>query len=360
MRLWGDGSRLVVMLIDGIHIPLTAPFTRDGRSYLHKLEYNVRRYSLTPASGLVALTFETEGTSLSDAETAETLRVIGDVADPAKVLVAAVAKDSVRSVLSVAESAAQEGFDLVLLAAPPQWESLSEQEVMVYFQTIADRSPLPIALSSGARRQGYRLSVAKIAELARHGNVLGIYDHGLTVERLRAISEASGRVRREVLVTSVFAPVTRRMVQRGETEEAGFVAAASIGSEGAGISAPKHGIKTRTKPVGFQVMAMGSSTGFAELLRSGVAGAMLSLAACSPQACYEAYAAFKDGDPALAEEKVQRLAEADAMVEHLGIGGIKYGCDCNGYYGGEPRLPRLALNAEGRAEVERVLAGIRN
>ncbi|MFP5232305.1 MAG: dihydrodipicolinate synthase family protein [Acidobacteriota bacterium] len=348
------------MLIDGIHIPLTAPFTRDGGSYPHKLEYNVGRYSLTPASGLVALTSEMEGASLSDVEIAETLRLIGEVADPAKVLVAAVAKDSVRGALYVAETAAKEGFDLVLLAAPPQWESLSEQEVMLYFQAVADRAPLPIALSSGARRQGYRLSVDEIAELARHSNVLGIYDHGLTVERLHAISGATGGVRREVLVTSVFAPVTRRMQQRGVTDETGFVAAASIANAGPGAAPRMSAVKTRTKAVGFQVMSMGSSTGFADLLKSGVAGAMLSLAACSPQACYEAYAAFKDGDPALAEEKVQRLEEADAMADHLGIGGLKYGCDCNGYYGGEPRLPRLALNAEGRASVERALAGIRN
>ena len=355
------------MLIDGIHIPLTAPFTRDGGYYMHKLEYNVRRYCLTPASGLVALSSEMEGAALSDAETAEALRVIGAVADPAKVLVAAVAKDSVRSALSVAEMAAREGFDLLLLAAPPQWECLSEQEVMLHFQAIADRSPLPIALGSGARRQGYRLSVDEIADLARHNNVLGLYDHGLTVERFRAIAAATGGVRRDVVVTNVFAPVTRRMVHRDETEEAGFVAAASIGSAGAGIgnagagmTAPKRGLKTRTKPVGFQVMATGRAAGFADLLTSGLAGAMLSLAACSPQACYEVYAAFKDGDAALAEEKVRRLAEADARLDRLGVGGVKYGCDYNGYYGGEPRLPRLPLNAEERASLELALSGIRN
>ena len=348
------------MLIDGIHIPLTAPFTRDGGCYLHKLEYNVRRYCLTPASGLVALSSEMEGAALSDAETAEALRVIGAVADPAKVLVAAVAKDSVRSALSVAEMAAREGFDLLLLAAPPQWECLSEQEVMLHFQAIADRSPLPIALGSGARRQGYRLSVDEIADLARHNNVLGLYDHGLTVERFRAIAAATGGVRRDVVVTNVFAPVTRRMVCKGETEEAGFVAAASIGSACAGMTAPKRVLKTRTKPVGFQVMATGRTAGFADLLTSGLAGAMLSLAACSPQACYEVYAAFKDGDPALAEEKVRRLAEADARLDRLGVGGVKYGCDYNGYYGGEPRLPRLPLNAEERASLERALSGIRN
>ena len=87
---------------------------------------------------------------------------------------------------------------------------------------------------------------------------------------------------------------------------------------------------------------------------------MLALSACAPQGCYEAYAAFKDGDPALATEKGQRLVEADAAIRQMGIAGVKYGCDWNGYYGGAPRLPRLPLHAEGRANVERVLAGIRN
>src|ERR1700679_1693485 len=59
-------SRLRVMLIDGMHIPLTVPFNRDGESYLRKLEYNVGRYSLTPAAGLVALV--AEGAALSDDE----------------------------------------------------------------------------------------------------------------------------------------------------------------------------------------------------------------------------------------------------------------------------------------------------
>ena len=87
---------------------------------------------------------------------------------------------------------------------------------------------------------------------------------------------------------------------------------------------------------------------------------MLALSACAPQGCYEAFAAFKDGDAALAAEKGARLVEADAAILALGVAGVKYGCDWNGYYGGAPRLPRLPLNAEGRAVVERVLVGIRN
>jgi len=59
------------MLIDGIHIPLTVPFYRDGNSYLRKLEHNAGRYSLTPAAGLVVLGPGSEASALSDEETNE-------------------------------------------------------------------------------------------------------------------------------------------------------------------------------------------------------------------------------------------------------------------------------------------------
>jgi 4-hydroxy-2-oxoglutarate aldolase len=351
---------LYVMLIDGIHIPLTVPFTRDGESYLRKLEYNVGRYSLTPAAGLVALTAGSEGAALSDEEIAETMRVIGAAADPTKVLVAAIAKDSVHGALVVAQQAAEAGFDAVLLGAPSQWERLTEDEVMLFFRAVADGSPLPVMLGSESGSQGYRLSVDEIAQLALHGNVMGVYDEGLTVERYRAIAEATQEMKREVLVTTVFAPVTRRMM-RGRWDEGGFVSAASLAGGTAVVEAPTvKALKTRTKVVGFQVMAAGSAVGMVDLLQAGAAGAMLALSATAPQGCYEAYAAFKDGDPALAAEKGMRLVEADAAIRALGIAGVKYGCDCNGYFGGAPRLPRLPLDAEGRAMVERVLAGIRN
>lgn len=348
------------MLIDGIHIPLTVPFTRDGESFLRKLEYNVGRYSLTPAAGLVALMGE--GSALSDDEVGGALRVIGEAAAVEKVLVAAIAKDSVRGALAIAAQAEAAGFDAVLLEVPPTWARMSGDELRIFFEAVADASPLPVMLGSDAG--AYQISVEMIAALARHGNVIGVYDDGLTVERYRAIVAATQGVKREVTVTTVFAPVTRRMVLRGRREEedgGGLVSAASLaGGNAVATMATGPAVKTRTKRVGFQVMAAGSARGVVALLEAGVAGAMLAMSACAPQGCYEAYAAFKDGDPALAAEKGQRLVEADAALLELGVAGIKYGCDWNGYFGGAPRLPRLALDVEGRATVERVLAGIRN
>jgi dihydrodipicolinate synthase/N-acetylneuraminate lyase len=88
---------------------------------------------------------------------------------------------------------------------------------------------------------------------------------------------------------------------------------------------------------------------------------MPGFAACGPQACYEVFAAWKDDDQALAEEKQARLAPAIALVEEeLGVPGLLYGCDLNGYFGGRPRLPLLPLSGDDRERVEEVMKGIRS
>jgi 4-hydroxy-2-oxoglutarate aldolase len=348
------------MLIDGIHIPLTTPFTRDGRSYLQKLEHNVGRYSLTPAAGLVAMGPGSEANTLSDDEIAQVLQVVGRAAAAEKVLVAGIAKDSVRGALAIAEQASEAGFDAVLLAAPRDWAllqggaSLTDGELKVFFEAVADSSQLPVMLWSDAPE----LPVALVAELARHQNVIGVYDAGLTLERYAALAEATSSVRREVSVTTVFAPVTRRMLR---AEDGMFVSAASLGGGAAVAVAPtKPAVKTRTKVVGFQIMAAGRCAEMLPLLQAGIAGAMPGLAACAPQGCYEVFAAFKDGDSALSAEKADRILAADELIQEMGVGAVKFGCDLNGYFGGVARLPRLALTEVERQRVEVVLREVRN
>jgi dihydrodipicolinate synthase/N-acetylneuraminate lyase len=345
------------MLIDGIHIPLTTPFKRDGELYLRKLAYNVGRYSLTPAAGLVALTGE--GATLSDTETHNALRVIGETAGAQKVLIAAVSKATVRAALAMAHQAAEAGFDAILLSAPPGWNQLSRPELLLFFRAVADASPLPVLLASDAAAPGLKMTVATIAELALHTNILGLYDAALTVERYREIAAATSDIRHQVTVTTIFAPVTRRMTLASSHET--IITPAALAGGTAVLAAPiGAGLKTRVKSVGFQIMAAGSATGLVDLLDAGAAGATPTLAPAAPQGCYEVYAAFKDGDPALASEKQQRLGEADRLIATLGPAAVKYSCDLNGYFGGPVRLPRLPLTTSQLAAVERVLASLRN
>ncbi len=108
-------------------------------------------------------------------------------------------------------------------------------------------------------------------------------------------------------------------------------------------------------------MLTGSAGTLLESLEAGASGAILGFAACAPQACQEVYFAWKDHDLKLAKEKQERIAAvSQRIVGQLGIAGVKHACDFNGYYGGRARAPLLPLTGAEKAEIEGLLAGIRN
>src|SRR5579863_4230647 len=118
-------------------------------------------------------------------------------------------------------------------------------------------------------------------------------------------------------------------------------------------------MKTRQNEVGFQVLG-GASYKLHPSLDAGAVGAILAFAGPAPTACYEIYAAWKEGDAELARIKQERISKAAQRVGDLGVPGFKHGMDFNGYYGGPSRLPLLPLTAEVKKEIETLLADIRN
>jgi len=345
------------MLLEGLHLPLTTPFYPDGRLNLRKLEHNVDRYSRTPVAALVALAETGEPAMLSDAETREALEVAMSAAAETKVMIAGISRGSVTGTLELAEIAAGVRYDALLVKRPDFLRDGQVRETLTYLQAVADRSPLPVILYS---TPASAFSADVVAELAGHPQVIGLTDED--VARVEALRSATAAVRGEVTVTPVFAAATGRMLAVKDAGGAAtFVSAASLGGGAAVATAPpKPAVKTRTKTVGFQIVAA-SSTGMLAGLRAGAVGAMPGFAACAPQACYEVFAAWKDDDQALADEKQARLAPAIALVEEqLEVPGLRYACDLNGYFGGRPRLPKLPLSGEAREAVEWVMAGIRS
>ncbi|MDQ2834395.1 MAG: dihydrodipicolinate synthase family protein [Acidobacteriota bacterium] len=351
------------MLLEGLQLPLTTPFYPDGRLNLRKLEHNVSRYSKTPAAGLVLLSWFGEGSSLSDEETRQVLQSALAAAAPEKVMMAGVSRDSVAATLALADSAASAGYDAVLLRLPSMLQThgvAKRKETLTYFQAVADRSALPVVLLSDGI-DGKILPAEWICEMAGHPKIIGVVENGGDRERTKAMLVETAKVKHEVKVTSIFRAVTARMrMERDRPAE--IISASTLSADGTGFAAPprKNGDRTRTKVVGFQVL-VGSTAGILDGLASGAVGAVPGFAASAPQACYEVLAAWKDGDRSLAEEKQVRLRDAAARVEsELGVAGVKFGCDLNGYFGGRPRLPLLTLSGEERETVERLMQGLNN
>jgi 4-hydroxy-2-oxoglutarate aldolase len=345
------------MLLEGLQLPLTTPFYPDGRLNLLKLEHNVAHYSKTPVAGLVALSDCGEPNMLSDEETRQALRSVADAAAAEKVLLAGVSRDSVFGTLDLAQAAAKLGYDAALVKAPSLFRADGGAEqtkaLLTYFLMVADRSALPVVLDGS----GY-LPAEVVLELGRHAQIIGLVDGDWGRERFELLRDGTAEVTREVTVTGTFGAVTGRMLSRN----GGLISANTLAGEGAGVAiAPSKVVaKTRTKVVGFQILVARTAR-VLDGLRAGAVGAMPAFAAAAPQACYEVLAAWKDGDEGLALEKQTRLqGVVEKVEEQLGVAGIKFGCDLNGYFGGRPRLPSLPLTGTERTEVETLMQGLRN
>jgi 4-hydroxy-2-oxoglutarate aldolase len=352
------------MLIEGVFAAATTPFYADERIYFRKLEANMARYSRSLLAGVIVLGSTGEAVMLDDDESREVLRIAAEATAPEKVLVAGVGRESVGTTVALAEAAAEFRYDAVLVRPPSYYAGqLTSPAVLHYFRSVADQSPLPVLLYNIPKCVPYQIPIEVIAELADHPNIIGIKDSSGSVERIEAtVAATQNSLRRTVTVTPIFEAVTGRMLAPATAEVAGsFVSAGDLaGGSAVATAPPAVPIKTRSREVGFQVLCGSGSALFASL-KAGACGGILAFAACAPQACQEIYLAWKDHDLKLAEEKQQRITAANnRIVGSLGIAGVKYACDFNGYYGGRPRSPLLGLTAEEKSEVEGLLAEVRN
>ncbi len=379
------------MLLHGIFPPITTPFYPDGNVYFKKLESNVERYSRTPVAGIVVLGSTGESVMLSDQERRDVLKSAREAAAPHKVLIAGTGVESAIETLRLTEYAAELGYDVALIRTPHFYrKQMQPANLLAFYQTVADRSPLPVMTYNVPPFTAYDIPAELVIELAGHPNIVAIKESSGDVEKVRKIVEATRHIKRVATVTETFEAVTPRMLaaaasgssgsngQGGVLVQVGALSgsvensphrekARDLGPSDTASARPSSSavrvvgsLKTREKEVGFQVL-IGAAQKLHASLEVGAVGAILAFACPAPTACYEIYAAWKEGDAELARLKQERIAKAaQAIGSDLGIPGLKYGMDFNGYFGGPARLPFLPITAHARMDIERLLADVRN
>ncbi len=378
------------MLLSGIFAPITTPFYPDGEVYYKKIEANVERYSRTPLAGIVVLGSTGEAILLSDQEQRDVLKAAMAAAAPSKVMIAGTGVESAHETLRLTQYAAELGYDAAMVCTPHYYKQQMRQEnILAFFRTVADRSPLPVILYNIPQATGYDLPAEIVVELAAHPNIIAIKESGGNLDKVKAMIEGTRSVKRQATVTDTFAAVTPRMLKAAmaDSEKASreLVSVASLtGVSNAKNSAPsKPGsslsedrtskplpsssavtmvgkLKTRQKEVGFQVM-VGNAQQLQTSLELGAAGGILGFACPAPMACYEIYAAVKDGDKVLANDKQERIKlAAQRVVADFGVPGVKYAMELNAYFGGGARLPFLPLNGDDKTGIEKLMAGIKS
>jgi 4-hydroxy-2-oxoglutarate aldolase len=357
------------MFLHGILPPITTPLYPEGNVYYKKLESNVDRYSRTPVSGIVVLGSTGEAVMLSDQERRDVLKAAREAAAPNKVLVAGTGVESAIETLRLTEYAAALGYDVAMVRTPHYYKKqMAPASMLAFYRTVADSSPLPVIIYNFPPATGYDMPAELVIELAEHPNLIGIKESSGDVEKVRKMVEATRHIIRSATVTETFDAVTPRMLtaansnsnEGGELVPVGALSGKSEAKPSSSAVTTVGKLKTRQKEVGFQVL-VGAAHKLRPSLDAGAVGAILAFACPAPTACYEIYAAWKEGDAALAQLKQERIAQAAQRVGgEMGVPGLKYAMDFNGYYGGPARLPFLPLTADLKAEVERLLADIRN
>src|SRR5579863_133864 len=365
------------MLLHGIFPPITTPFYPDGEVYFKKIESNVERYSRTPIAGIVVLGSTGESIMLSDQERREVLKSARGAAAPNKVLIAGTGVESAIETLRLTEYSAELGYDVALVRTPHFYrKQMLPANLLAFYRTVADRSPLPVMIYNVPIFTAYDLPSEVVIELAGHPNIVAIKESSGDVEKVRRMVEGTRHIKRSATVTDTFDAVTPRMLAAAASGSSGSngdggvlvpvgalagtgensprpVKAREMGPEKARDMGPDSAsgkpsssavtvvgsLKTRQKEVGFQVL-VGSAQKLHASLDVGAVGGILAFACPAPTACYEIYAAWKEGDVELARLKQERIAQAARRVgAELGIPGLKHGIDYNGYYGGPSRLP---------------------
>jgi 4-hydroxy-2-oxoglutarate aldolase len=367
------------MLLSGIFPPITTPFYPDGEVYYKKIEANVERYSRTPVAGIVVQGSTGEAVLLSDQERRDVLKAALAAAAPNKVMIAGTGIESARETLRLTEYAAELGYDAAMVRTPHYYKKqMLPANLLAFYHTVADRSVLPVVIYNFPQATGYDVPAEVVIELAGHPNIVAIKESSGNLDKVRTMVERTRHVKRQVTVTETFEAVTLRMIKAAAAERdkqsRELVSVSSLTATAAeaplrpsSISTPSSSavtvvgkLKTRQKEVSFQVM-VGAAHQLEPSLGLGAVGAILAFACPAPMACYEIYAALKDGDNALAREKQERVRiAAQRVVGDLGVPGVKHAMDLNGYYGGPSRLPFLPLSGEQKAEIEKLMAGIKS
>ena len=220
-----------------------------------------------------------------------------------RLLVAGTGAESLRATLRMSRTAADLGFDALLVQPPAFYKgAMTDDVVRDHYRAVADAVDLPVILYQVPTRfSTLDFSTGLIAELSGHPNILGIKD------------------------------------SRGKLDLVGEL--------------------VMQTDDGFQVL-VGSGSLLYGSLEIGAVGGILGVANIAPGDCADIHELFASGDAAGAGALQERVAPLhNAIIGGMGVPGVKAALDLLGYHGGAPRPPLRPLSEAKRTEVAALLEG---
>ena len=156
----------------GIMVPLVTPFDEEGDLAPEKALPLIERHLEVGVQGFYVGGSSGEGFLQTVAERCEYMRFVANAVKQRVTLIAQVGALSSRDVHALTDFAATSGYDVVS-STPPFYFNYTEQEVVGYYQDLAEHSSLPVLLYNTPGTTGRNLSVDAQIEMLRLPNVIG-------------------------------------------------------------------------------------------------------------------------------------------------------------------------------------------
>ena len=290
--------------LGGVLAPLVTTFRADEGLDLDAFGANVRAHLAAGVDGVVVAGSTGEAALLDDDERARLVAMSRPLVPEDRWLLAGIGAESTRQAIRRARQAATEGADAVLVVAPHYYTAAMTRDALsAHYHRIADASPVPVVLYNIPKYMHFALPADLVAELAAHGNVIGIKDSSGDLAML-----------------------------------GGYLGAQSDT---------------------FTVLT-GNGPTYHAALRAGARGGILAVSLFAPTLTLRIRDAWQGGDDTGAGEAQAQLANAAReIVGTLGVPAVKAAMDQVGLAGGPVRLPLLPLDDAGRARVATLLAEAR-
>ena len=275
--------------LNGVFPPVPTPFDADGNVAHGALAENIEKLNAYELAGYVVLGSNGEGVYLSREEKVSVWETARQVIPADKLLIAGTGCESTLQATALTAQAADAGADAALILTPHYYGGQMTGDALTrHFETIADRSSIPVVLYNMPRFTHVDMDAATVSRIAHHPNIIGIKDSGGNVGKLAQII--------------------------GARED------------------------------GFQVLA-GSAGFFFPALTVGATGGVMALANILPQALIDLYDLFKEQRWEEAAALQRRLVPLNtAVTSGFGVPGLKTAMNWLGYQGGFVRSPLRALN----------------
>ena len=286
------------MKLQGMFASAATPFDHTGAIYRAKIQHNFDKWCRTSLAGFVIGGMTGEGPLLEPHEKIDVLRLAAPVVPAGRIVMVDVSAEGVQVAVDLARLAAEAGAHAVISLAPHQYRNLmyGPETQALYFQSLADQSPVPVVVHNAPQITGVDLLPQTIGRLAEHPNIKGLVETGTPRGRIQQIRQA----------------------------------------------VPKE----------FGVLA-GTESQVWESLKEGANGALLAFACAAPYATIAIWEAHRTREDEAGIDWQGRIAHPSILVTDLyGVPGLKHAMDVNGYYGGPPRLPFVPVGQAARDEIE--------